>query len=144
MKTLVKTFTAAALIVVSTCTMAAEKPEKGIVNLSTADFAIDNYVAVMTEGQSVGVEQLFASDFNQKVQTENAKTNSRSEVINFLKRQKGEKLNCKTTTTIIEESADYMLAKVTMQFEGFTKTDLVTLINEGGNWKVSKSINSYK
>ena len=144
MKTLVKTFTAAALIAVSTCTMAAEKPEKGIVNLSTADLAIDNYVAVMTEGQSVGVEQLFASDFNQKVQIENAKTNSRSEVINFLKSQKGEKLNCKTTTTIIEESADYMLAKVTMQFEGFTKTDLVTLINEGGIWKVSKSINSYK
>ncbi|UIR54883.1 nuclear transport factor 2 family protein [Sphingobacterium sp. SRCM116780] len=144
MNTLIKTFAAAALIAVSTWTTAAEKPEKGIVNLSTADFAIDNYVAVMTEGQSVGVEQLFASDFNQKVQTENAKTNSRSEVINFLKRQKGEKLNCKTTTTIIEESADYMLAKVTMQFEGFTKTDLVTLINEGGSWKVSKSINSYK
>ena len=149
MKTLAKTFAAAALIAVSTFTMAAGKPEvanpkKAVVNLSTADLAIDHYVAVMTEGQSAGVEQLFTSDFRQKVQAPEDKTNSRSEVISFLKKQKGEQLNCKTSTTIVQESADYMVAKVTMQFEGFTKTDLVTLVNDGGNWKVSQSINSYK
>ncbi|MEN5436394.1 hypothetical protein ABE545_22375 [Sphingobacterium faecium] len=33
-------------------------PKKAVVNLSTADLAIDHYVAVMTEGQSAGVEQL--------------------------------------------------------------------------------------
>ncbi|MCW2259704.1 MULTISPECIES: nuclear transport factor 2 family protein [Sphingobacterium] len=149
MKTLAKTFAAAALIAVSTFTMAAGKPEvsnpkKAVVNLSTADLAIDHYVAVMTEGQSAGVEQLFTADFSQKVQASELKTNSRSEVISFLKKQKGEQLNCKTSTTIVQESADYMIAKVTMQFEGFTKTDLVTLVNDGGNWKISQSINSYK
>ncbi|NJI72215.1 hypothetical protein HCX49_03260 [Sphingobacterium kitahiroshimense] len=149
MKTLAKTFAAAALIAVSTFTMAAGKPagensKKAVVNLSTADLAIDHYVAVMTEGQSAGVEQLFTTDFSQKVQAVEDKTNSRSEVISFLKKQKGEQLNCKTSTTIVQESADYMIAKVTMQFEGFTKTDLVTLVNDEGNWKVSQSINSYK
>ncbi|MBB2950145.1 nuclear transport factor 2 family protein [Sphingobacterium sp. JUb56] len=149
MKTLAKTFAAAALIAVSTFTMAAGKPEvanpkKAVVNLSTADLAIDHYIAVMTEGQSAGVEQLFTTDFSQKVQASEDKTNSRSEVISFLKKQKGEQLNCKTNTTIVQESGDYMIAKVTMQFEGFTKTDLVTLVNDGGNWKVSQSINSYK
>ncbi|MBB2951192.1 nuclear transport factor 2 family protein [Sphingobacterium sp. JUb56] len=149
MKTLAKTFAAAALIAVSTFTMAAGKPEvanpkKAVVNLSTADLAIDHYVAVMTEGQSTGVEQLFTADFSQKVQASEDKTNSRSEVISFLKKQKGEQLNCKTNTTIVQESADYMIAKVTMQFEGFTKSDLVTLVNDGGIWKVSQSINSYK
>ena len=149
MNTLTKTFAAAALIAVSTFTMAAGNPEvsdpkKAVVNLSTADLAIDHYVAVMTEGQSAGVEQLFTTDFSQKVQASEDKTNSRSEVISFLKKQKGEQLNCKTSTTIVQESADYMIAKVTMQFEGFTKTDLVTLVNDGGNWKVSQSINSYK
>ena len=95
MKTLAKTFAEAALIAVSTFTMAAAKPagdnsKKAVVNLSTADLAIDHYVAVMTEGQSAGVEQLFTSDFNQKVQAAEAKINSRSEVISFLKKQKGE------------------------------------------------------
>ena len=149
MKTLAKTFAAAALIAVSTFTMAASKPAgdnstKAAVNLSTADLAIDHYVAVMTEGQSAGVEQLFTSDFSQKVHASNDQTNSRSEVISFLKKQKGEQLNCKTSITIVEQSSGYMLAKVTMQFDGFTKTDLVTLVNDGGNWKVSQSINSYK
>ncbi len=48
--------------------MAAEGPgaksSKANVNLSTADFALGHYVAVTTEGESAGVEQLFAADFN--------------------------------------------------------------------------------
>ncbi|WP_343539991.1 nuclear transport factor 2 family protein [Sphingobacterium thalpophilum] len=143
MKTLVKTFAAAALIAVSTMSMAAKDPGKGL-NLSTADLAIDTYLSVMTEGASDGVEQLFAADFSQKIQGKNARTNKRSEVISFLKKQKGEKLNCSTNTEILEESENYMVARITMKFEDFTKTDLVTLINEGGAWKVSSSVNAYK
>ncbi len=148
MRTLVKTFAAAALIAVSTFAMAAEGPEakatKANVNLSTADLALDHYVAVTTEGESTGVEQLFAEDFNQKIQATNAQSNSRSAVVKLLKKQKGEKLNCTVSTDILEESADYMVAKVTLKFENFTKTDLVTLERAGNDWKVSKSINSYK
>ncbi|MEJ5144792.1 MULTISPECIES: hypothetical protein [unclassified Sphingobacterium] len=55
-----------------------------------------------------------------------------------MKKQKGEQLNCKTSTTIVKESGDYMIAKLTMQFENFTKVDLVTLFNDSGNWKVSQ------
>ncbi|MEI2271644.1 nuclear transport factor 2 family protein [Sphingobacterium sp. ML3W] len=148
MKALVKTFAAAALIAVSTFAMATEGPgsksAKATVNLSTADFALEHYVAVTTEGESAGIEQLFAADFSQKIQASNAQTHSRSALIKSLKKQKGESLNCTVTTDIIEESADYMVAKVTMKFEDFTKTDLVTFVREGNVWKVSKSINSYK
>ncbi|MDR2269568.1 MAG: nuclear transport factor 2 family protein [Sphingobacterium sp.] len=145
MNSLVKTFFAAGLIAVSTFAMAAESPgsktAKANINLSRADFALDHYVAVTTEGESAGVEQLFAADFSQKA---NATTNSRDELVKFFKKQKGEKLNCTVSTDIIEESTDYMVAKVTLKFEDFTKTDLVTLVREGNDWKVSKSINSYK
>jgi len=148
MKALVKTFAAAALIAVSTFAMAAEGPgsktAKANVNLSTADFALDHYVAVTTEGESAGVEQLFAADFNQRIQASNAQNHSRNAVVKLLKKQKGEKLNCTVSTDILEESADYMVAKVTLKFEDFTKTDLVTLERVGSDWKVSKSINSYK
>ncbi|MNG81257.1 hypothetical protein D3C78_251070 [compost metagenome] len=148
MKTLVKTFAAAALIAVSTLAMAAEGPvsksEKATINLSTADFALDYYVAVTTEGESAGVEQLFAEDFNQKIQSAHAQSHSREAVVKSLKKQKGEHLNCIVSTDIVEESADYMVAKVTLKFENFSKTDLVTLERVGNDWKVSKSINSYK
>ncbi len=148
MKALVKTFAAAALIAVSTFAMAAEGPgakaAKANINLSTADFALEHYVAVTTEGESAGVEQLFSEDFNQKIQASNAQSHSRNAIVKSLKKQKGEKLNCAVSTEILEESADYMVAKVTLTFENFTKTDLVTLVREGNDWKVSKSINSYK
>ncbi|QIH35650.1 nuclear transport factor 2 family protein [Sphingobacterium sp. DR205] len=148
MKTLVKTYFAAALITVSTFAMAADKPttksSKATVNLSTADMAFDRYIAVTTEGQSAGVEQLFTTDFSQKIQSENAVTNNRTEVIRFFKKQAGEKLNCNVSAQIVEKSADYMIAKVTLKFEGFTMTDLVTLVREGNSWKVSKSIDAYQ
>ena len=148
MRALVKTFAAAALIAVSTFAMAAEGPgakaTKTNVNLSTADFALAHYVAVTTEGESAGIEQLFAADFNQKIQAENAQSHSREAVIKSLKKQKGEKLNCTVSSDIIEETAKYMVAEVTLKFEDFTKTDLVTLEREGNDWKVSKSINSYR
>ncbi len=148
MKALVKTFAAAALIAVSSFAMAAEGPgsksEKATINLSTADFALEHYVAVTTEGESAGVEQLFTADFNQKIQSSNAQSYSREAVVKSLKKQKGDKLNCTVTSDIIEESADYMVAKVTLKFENFTKTDLVTLVREGNSWKVSSSVNSYK
>ena len=148
MKALVKTFAAAALIAVSTFAMAADKTvsktAKATINLSTADFALDHYVAVTTKGESAGVEQLFAEDFSQKIQSSNARSHNREAVVKSLKKQKGEKLNCTVTSNIIEESADYMVAKVTLKFENFTKTDLVTLVREGNNWKVTSSVNSYK
>jgi len=148
MRTLVKTFAAAALIAISTFVMAAEGPgsksEKANVNLSTADLALDHYIAVTTAGESAGVEQLFAEDFNQKIQASNAQNHSRSEVVKSLRKQKGEKLNCTVSTHILEESGDYMVAKVTLKFENFTKSDLVTLQRDGNSWKVSKSVNSYK
>jgi hypothetical protein len=52
MKAIVKIFAAAALIAVSTFAMAAEGPgakaTKTNVNLSTAEFALEHYVAVTT------------------------------------------------------------------------------------------------
>jgi hypothetical protein len=87
---------------------------------------------------------LFAAYFNQKIQATNAQSHSREAVVKFLKKQKGEKLNCTVSTDILEESADYMIAKVTLKFENFTKTDLVTLEREGNSWKVLKLINVYK
>jgi len=148
MKTLIKTFAAVALIALSTFAMATEKivgkTEKASVNLSTAGLALDHYVAVTTKGESAGIEQLFAEDFSQNIQSSHAAINNRDAVVNFFKKQKGERLNCNVSARVIEKSADYMIAKVTMKFENFTMTDLVTLVREGDSWKVSKSISSYK
>lgn len=86
MKALVKIFVAAAFIVVSTFAMAAEGPGakegKANVNLFTADFDLEHYVAVMTEGESVGVEQLFAADFRQKIQLWNAQSMAVEQYLN--------------------------------------------------------------
>ncbi|WP_183078807.1 hypothetical protein [Sphingobacterium puteale] len=47
-------------------------------------------------------------------------------------------------TDILEEPADYMVAKAILKFEDFTKTKLVTLVREGNDLKVTSLVNSYK
>jgi len=147
MKTLMKIFTFVALTAVSTFAIAAEgtvtKSESVMVNLSTADLALDYYVAVTTKGESAGVEQLFAENFIQKIQSSNVQTYERKALIKSLKKQKGEILNCKVIMKIVEKSTDYMIAKITLKFQHFSMTDLVTLAYEAGSWKVSESIHSY-
>ena len=148
MKSFVRNCTAIALIALSTFTIAAErwgdKSEKTNINLSTAGLALDHYLAVTTKGESVGVEQLFTDDFNQKIQANSILTYGRSAVIKSLKNQHGEKLNCKVNIKIVEKSVDYMIAKIAMKFDSFSMTDLVTLVYENGDWKVSRSIHSYQ
>lgn len=144
MKTLVTTCLASILVVVSMYTMADGRPEKKIINLSMAKLAINHYTEVVTEGQYQGLEQLFASDFCQRIQGLKFPNHSRSEIIRFFKKQRGEKMNCKTNVQIIEECAHYMIAKVSMKFENFIKSDLITLINEEGNWKVLTSVHTYE
>lgn len=124
--------------------MAESRPEKRVVNLSMAKFAMDHYLDIITQGESIGLEQLFASDFSQRVQTGKSKSYSRSELISFLKKQRGAKLNCITTYKVLEECPNSMITIVTMKFENFTKTDLVTLINEDGAWKVLTSVHAYQ
>ncbi|PUV21799.1 nuclear transport factor 2 family protein [Sphingobacterium athyrii] len=148
MKAFVKALVAATLIAISAWAMAAEGPgsrsKKESVNLSTADFALDHYVAVTTKGESAGVEQLFAGDFSQKIQASSVLTYGRNAVIRSLKNQNGEILNCKVNIKIVEKSADYMIAKITLKFEHFSMTDLATFAYENDSWKVFKSIHSYK
>lgn len=148
MKAFVKASVAATLIAISALTMAAEGPgsrlKKESVNLSTADFALDHYVAVTTKGESAGVEQLFAGDFSQKIQASSVLTYGRNAVIRSLKNQNGEILNCRVNIKIVEKSADYMIAKITLKFEHFSMTDLATFAYENDSWKVFKSIHSYK
>ncbi len=147
MKTLMKIFTFAALTAVSTFAIAAEGPvtksESVMVNLSTADLALDYYVAVTTKGESASVEQLFAENFIQKIQSSNVQTYERKALIKSLKKQKGEILNCKVIMKIVEKSTDYMIAKIILKFQHFSMTDLVTLAYEAGSWKVSESVHSY-
>lgn len=65
----------AAFIAVYTFALVAEGPgatsATATINLSKADLALDQYVVVMTEGESIGLEQLFLADFNQKIQASN-------------------------------------------------------------------------
>lgn len=143
MKTRFTTWTAAVLLAISTTAMAANGPDNNL-NLATANLAVDTYLDVMTEGQTAHLEQLFTADFNQKIQGKTNRTHQRAEVIKFLKKQKGERLDCSTSAEIIESNADYAVAKIIMQFDGFSKIDYITLVKEENLWKISSSVHSYQ
>lgn len=146
-KVFAKACLVAVFITMSASAMAVVGPgsrsNKENVNLSTVDLALNHYIAVTTKGESAGVEQLFARDFSQKIQASNVSTYGRHVVIQFFKNQHGEVLNCKSNIKIVEKSTDYMVAKISLKFENFSMTDLVTFVYDHDGWKVYQSVHSY-
>lgn len=106
---------------------------------------IDSYMQINTLGNTEGIQHLFSNDFKW-TQSSNAKTKSynKSELVQFLKAQKGLIQNCKSTYTIIEKNDNCVMARVEMKYENFTKIECITLCNENQEWKINQIIESYR
>ncbi|UIR57788.1 nuclear transport factor 2 family protein [Sphingobacterium sp. SRCM116780] len=128
------------LVALTTSSFAKDKfPE----NL-TATAVLDNYVEIISLGNVENLQNLFSNDFKQTMSS-NAKalTYARTDIIKFLKANKGQKQNCKISYTVVEENTNCFIAKVLMKYENFTRVEYVTICNENKEWKINQIIVSY-
>lgn len=141
MKKLINLLFATILIV---STSAFVRAETGAERLNTADKALNLYVAAITQGETQYANELFSEQYRQHSSNQSKSfSHNKQDVIAFLKGNKNIKQNCSTTYHIVETSTSYVLARVEMKYEGFSKIDLVSLSMENGNWKVNQVMSSY-
>ena len=108
------------------------------------DQVLTAYIDCTTQGNLENVHQVFSENFRHTI-NRNGKPFSinKKEMLDFLKETKNVQLNCKTSYSIVEESGDCVIAKVSMQYDLFTKVDLVTLCRGTNGWEVSQVISTY-
>lgn len=119
----------------------AESPTKAGKN---ANDVLVKYIQNTTTGQSYDFNELLADDFKQYLDCDKKKLNyDKKQFIKYLKSSQNIVFDCKTNYSVIEETEDFVIAKVDMQFATFTKTNYVTLSNTADGWKITNIVVQY-
>jgi hypothetical protein len=142
MKTLKSIIAAVALVIVCGAAKANVIAEGD--NL-TRNFAINTYVDAMTRGKIQGLGDVVdqSAKFNM-LRGKNVLSFTKGEMIESIKSNKNIEQNCTTSTTIMESNADMAVVKVDMQFDGFVRTNYVTVANTGKGWKITNVYSVFK
>lgn len=98
---------------------------------------LDAYVRSVSAGESQLVEHLFRDDLEYYV-NDRAERHSKKEMVKFLKSMKGHTYDCETAYSVLDETTTNCLAKMTMRFQTFTRTDYIYLSSTDEGWKVCK------
>ncbi|WP_437921543.1 nuclear transport factor 2 family protein [Sphingobacterium sp. LRF_L2] len=85
---------------------------------------------------------IFADNF-EYTNTANNDSYGKKEYMKFLKQTEGAKFDCTTDYEILDQSGQACIAKVTLDFNSFTRVDYITLSQSKDGWKVSKVVTTY-
>lgn len=142
MKTLKSIIAALALIIVCGVAKANVKAEGD--NL-TRNFAINTYVDAMTRGKVQGLGDVIdqSAKFN-LLRGKSVLSFTKNEMIESVNANKNTEQNCTTSTTVMESNSDLAVVKVDMQFDGFVRTNYVTVANTGKGWKITNVYSVFK
>lgn len=114
-------------------------------NLSTAENTIHEYIDGITLGRTENIEALFAESFKRNTASSKAVySHNKKQVVAFLKQNSNLKQNCVTQYDVIEQSAQFVLAKLEMHYPEFTKIEYVQLCRDGGEWKINQVTTTYR
>lgn len=135
MKTLKKSILTLSFLLVACFLVKADSPKKAGKN---ANDVLIKYIENTTAGQGYEFKDLLADDFKQYVDCEKKELNyDKKQFIKYLKSFENIVFDCTTDYLVIEETKDFVIAKVDMQFANFTKTNYVTLSNTNEGWKIT-------
>lgn len=134
MKTL-KTLTAALLVILSTSAFANKKKnnEKLLV-----DYTIKRFVSAVSYGDVKGISNIFDKDAQMTTAFKKEVVNyNKAEILTSIKFLQNVKQNCQTEYQMIERTPTQALAKVSMNYDGFSKVNYISLANTTEGWKIT-------
>lgn len=113
--------------------------------LASPYFAINTYVDAVSRGKVADLDLVV--DKTAKFSMLRGKSLisfSKDDVLNFTKENANTEQSCTVTTSIVNTNADVTVAKVEMQYDGFTRCNYVTLTNTGNGWKITNVYSVFK
>ncbi|MEZ2336446.1 nuclear transport factor 2 family protein [Mucilaginibacter sp. RCC_168] len=142
MKTLKSILLGLALLVIGTAAKANTYTEGE--NL-TKNYAISTYIDAMTHGKLKGLSEVIDQDAKFSMLRGKTVLNfNKDEMIQSLNASKGTEQTCTTTTSIVESNEAIAVIKVDMQYDGFTRSNFVTVSNTGKGWKITNVYSVFK
>lgn len=141
MKTLT-TLTAAVLIFLSFNAFASKDLQNERLKI---DFTIQTYINAICNGESTGFSDVVDNNASFIISKGNTIANyTKSDLIGWMKFNKGVKQNCSTDSKVIEQTLDQAIVKVTMKYDAFSRVNFVNLANTSDGWKITNVSSSFQ
>ena len=134
MKTLKSILLGLALMVVCGAVKANNTDEGKL----TQNHAINTYVDAMTRGKLQGLNEVLdqSAQFSM-LRGKTVLSFSKKQMLDYLQANKNTEQTCTITTSIVESNANVAVVKVDMKFDGFVRSNYVTIANTGNGWKIT-------
>ena len=104
----------------------------------TKTHAINTYVDAMTRGKLQGLNDVLDKSVQfSMLRGKTVLSFSRKEMLDYFQSNKNTEQTCTTSTSIIESDANVAVVKVDMKYDGFVRSNYVTIANTGNGWKIT-------
>lgn len=143
MKTL-KTITLG-LILLVTFGAAKANTNKADNEMLTVNHAVNTYVNAMVHGQVADMQAVIDANAKFTMLRGNKMLSfTKAEIVGSVQENENVDQDCKTTVSIRESNADLTVVKVDMKYNGFTRSNYVTLANTADGWKITNVYSVFK
>jgi hypothetical protein len=111
----------------------------------TATHAVNTYVDAITRGKLAGLNEVLDQTVKfSMLRGKKMLSFDKKQMMDFFKGDKNVEQTCTTSTDIVESNADIKVVKVDMKYDGFTRTNYVTVTNTGDGWKITNVYSVFK
>jgi hypothetical protein len=111
----------------------------------TATHAVNTYVDAITRGKLAGLNEVLDQTVKfSMLRGKKMLSFDKKQMMDFFKGDKNIEQTCTTSTDIVESNADIKVVKVDMKYDGFTRTNYVTVTNTGDGWKITNVYSVFK
>jgi hypothetical protein len=134
MKTLKSIMLGLALLLVCGATNAAKIKMTKL----TRTYAVNTYIDAMARGRINGLNDVLdkTATFSM-LRGKNVLCFSKKQMLDFLKSNKNTEQVCTLSTGIIKSDDHIEIVKVDMKYNGFVRSNYVTIANTGNGWKIT-------
>ena len=134
MKTLKSILLGLALLAVGTAVKANNTNDGTL----TENHAINTYVDAMTRGKLQGLNDVLdqSAQFSM-LRGKTVLSFSKKQMLDYMQANKNTEQTCTTSTSIVESNANIAVVKVDMKYDGFVRSNYVTIANTGNGWKIT-------
>ncbi|HEY0053932.1 MAG TPA: nuclear transport factor 2 family protein [Pedobacter sp.] len=108
------------------------------------NYTIQTYIDATSYGKVKDIASILDYDVKYTItRGMEIKNFGKTEILTQLSHTKNVEQNCVTEYTVLEQTSNQSIVKVSMKYEGFTKVDLVSMSNTSKGWKITNISSSY-
>jgi hypothetical protein len=123
----------------------AAKATNAFAKRSSRPYVINSYIDAMIRGRLNGLNNVLApsAEFSM-MRGKQLVSFDKTEMLDYMQSNKNVEMACTTSTSVIESDPDITLVKVDMKFDGFVRSNYLTLTNTTDGWKITNVYSVFK